>query len=128
MRPLPCFQMVMCATHAHHWPDLIKYKLLIIHTAHSAAWLECDLAFHKDAVATGTLDCSKMNLDLHNFHLWLPVPLTNPQSTIQGCVLQLPFPHQEKGGGGKGRSTEGRIIPTASCVQSVNSIDCSCSP
>ena len=90
--------MVMCATHAHHWPDLIKYKLLIIQTAHQlpgATWLEYDLAFRKDAVATGKLHCSKMNLDLYNFHLGLPAPLANPQSTIQGCVLPLPFPHQE---------------------------------
>ena len=27
------FQMVMCATHTHRWPDLTKYKLLIIQTA-----------------------------------------------------------------------------------------------
>ena len=65
------FQMVMCATHTHRWPDLTKYKLLIIQTARqspSRAWLEYDLAFRKDAAATGASDWSKMNLDLYNFH------------------------------------------------------------
>ena len=52
------FQMVMCTTHPHRWPDLTKYKLLIIQTAWqspSRAWLEYDLAFRKDAAAIGGL-------------------------------------------------------------------------
>lgn len=28
-------QMVICASHPHHWSDLIKYKLLIIQTANN---------------------------------------------------------------------------------------------
>ena len=46
------FQMVMCATHPHRWPDLTRYTLLIIQTARQSpnrAWLEYDLAFHGDA-------------------------------------------------------------------------------
>ena len=46
------FQMVMCATHPHRWPDLTSYTLLIIQTARQSpnrAWLEYDLAFHGDA-------------------------------------------------------------------------------
>ena len=62
------FKMVMCTTHAHRWPDLPTYKLLIIETAHqspSQAWLEYDLAFQKDAAATtGASYWSKMHLDL----------------------------------------------------------------
>lgn len=53
------FQMVMCATHAHRWPDLTKYKLPIIQTARQSlgrAWLEYDLAFRKDVAATDALD------------------------------------------------------------------------
>ena len=66
------FQMVLCAAHPHHWPDLFKYKLLIIQTARhfsSSAWLEYDLVFRKDAFASGLSDWSRMNLDLYNFHL-----------------------------------------------------------
>ena len=77
------FQMVMCATHAHRWPDLTKYKLLIIQTARQSpgrAWLEYDLAFRKDAAATGASDWSRMNLDLYNFHLRSPPPVTTQQS------------------------------------------------
>jgi len=53
------YQMVLCAAHPHRWPDLTKYKLLIIPTAcHSPdrAWLEYDLAFGRDAAATGATD------------------------------------------------------------------------
>ena len=77
------FQMVMCSTHAHRWPDLTKYKLLIIQTARQSAgraWLEYDLAFCKDAAATGASDWSWMNLDLYNFHLGSPAPVTTQQS------------------------------------------------
>lgn len=28
-------QMVICASHPHHWSDLTKYKLLIIQTANN---------------------------------------------------------------------------------------------
>ena len=69
------FQMVLCAAHPHRWRDLSKYKLLIIQTARlfsSSAWLEYDLAFRKDAGASGLSDWSRMNLDLYNFHLRSP--------------------------------------------------------
>ena len=83
------FQMVMCATHPHRWPDLTKYKLLIIQTARqstSRAWMEYDLAFRKDAAATGASDWSKMNLDLYNYHLRSPAPIANPQSSTSPPV------------------------------------------
>ena len=69
------FQMVTCAAYLHRWSDLTKYKLLIIQTARQfsgTAWLEYDLAFRKDAAASGLSDWSKMNLDLYNFHLRSP--------------------------------------------------------
>ena len=65
------FQMVMCSGHPHWWPDVTKYKLLIIKTAclsPGLAGLEYDLAFQKDVTATGTSDWSWMNLDLYSFH------------------------------------------------------------
>ena len=77
--------MVMCSAHPHRLPDLTKYKLLIIQTAHLSpglAWLEYDLPFRKDAAATGTSDWSQMNLDLYNFHLQTSPPVTTQHFSI----------------------------------------------
>ena len=66
------FQLVLCASNQLRWLYLTKYKLLIIQTARQypgLAWLEYDLAFRRDAAASGLNDWSKMNLDLYNFHL-----------------------------------------------------------
>ena len=79
------YQMVLCAAHPHRWPDLTKYKLLIIQTArHSPdrAWQEYDLAFRRDAAATGATDWGKMNLDLYNFHLRSPA--RSPDKLVVG--------------------------------------------
>ena len=78
------FQMVTCEAHPQQWSDLIKYKLLIIQTAHQfsgRAWLEYDLAFRKDAAASGLSGWSKMNLDLYSFHLRLPAT-SSPQQLL----------------------------------------------
>jgi len=68
-------QMVLCTAHPYRWPDLPKYKLLIIQTARhfsGSGWLEYDLAFRTDGAASGLSDWSRMNLDLYNFHLRSP--------------------------------------------------------
>ena len=86
------FQMVICTSLPHRWMDMTKYKLLIIQTARQypgLAWLEYDLAFRKDAAASGLCDWSKMNLDLYNFHLRSP---TSPQSLPSFCLARLPPP------------------------------------
>ena len=73
--------MVMCSAHTHRWPDLTKYKLLIIQTAHlPPGWLgwSATLPFERMPAATGTSDWSPMNLDLYNFHL-----RTSPIVTLQ---------------------------------------------
>ena len=78
------FQMVTCEAHPQQWSDLTKYKLLIIQTAHQfsgRAWLEYDLAFRKDAAASGLSGWSKMNLDLYSFHLRLPAT-SSPQQLL----------------------------------------------
>lgn len=62
------FQMMMCSTHPHRWPNLTKYKSLIIQTAWLSPGLACleyDLALKKDATATGTTYWSWMNLNLY---------------------------------------------------------------
>ena len=68
--------------------DLSNYKLLIIQTARhfsGSAWLEYDLAFRKDAAASGLSDCSRMNLDgrlpRHQLH-FLPPPVTPAWSLL----------------------------------------------
>ena len=94
MEVFTIFQMVLCTSHPHRWPDLSKYKLLIIQTARKSpgrAWLEYDLAFRKDAAATGAADWSKMNLDLYNFHLWLPaLPTSSPSSSVSASTSVAP--------------------------------------
>ena len=84
--------MALCAVFLHRWSDLTKYKLLIIQTARQLpglAWLEYDLAFQRDAAASGLNDWSKMNLDLYNFHLRPPAP-----SPLQLLPSALPGPSQ----------------------------------
>ncbi|CAH3187655.1 unnamed protein product [Porites lobata] len=87
--------MVLCAAHPHHWPDLSKYKLLIIQTARhfsSSAWLEYDLAFRKDAAASGLSDWSRMNLDLYNFHLRSPAMASPPPPWSSSSTASSPLP------------------------------------
>ena len=97
------YQMVICASHPHRWSDLTKYKLLIIQTAHHSpgrSWLEYDVAFRKDAAATGASDWSRMNLDLYNFHLRSPAPSSSlpsssgsplPVTTSRGSSARPPY-------------------------------------
>ena len=50
---------------------MTQYKLLILKTSRQfpgKAWLHYDIAFRKDAAASGLVDWSRMNLDLYNFH------------------------------------------------------------
>lgn len=104
------YQMIMCAAHPHRWPDLTKYKLLIIQTArHSPnrAWLEYDLAFRRDAAATGATDWAKMNLDLYNFHLRSPSRPPNQQLVSSSSTTTSVSP-------GSGSSCDGDH-PKVSC-------------
>ena len=75
------FQLVLCSAHPHHWLDTTKYKLLVVQTARQFPglwWLEYDLAYWKDAAASGLNDWSRMNLDLYHFHLRTPPTSTPP--------------------------------------------------
>ena len=65
------FSWIFCSAHPSRWQDLTQYKLLIIKTSHQfpgKAWLHYDIAFRRDAAASGLTDWSRMNLDLYNFH------------------------------------------------------------
>ena len=91
------FQMVLCTAHPHRWPNLSKYKLLIIQTARhfsSSAWLEYDLVFRKDAAASGLSDWSRMNLDLYNFHLRSPAMASPPLPWLSSSTASDAHPDQ----------------------------------
>lgn len=85
------FSMILCNSFPARWKDLNQYKLLIIQTAKrfpGKSWLNYDVAFRKDAAATGSTDWSRMNADLFNFHtrspaslLTTPGPATSSSST-----------------------------------------------
>ena len=65
------FSMILCHTSPSCWKDLNLYKLLIIHTARRFSdklRLHYDIAFRKEAAASGSTDWSHMNPDLYNFH------------------------------------------------------------
>ena len=65
------YSWILCSAHPSRWQDMTQYKLLILKTSHQfpgKAWLHYDIAFRKDAAASGLVDWSHMNLDLHNFH------------------------------------------------------------
>lgn len=75
------FQLVLCSAHPHRWTDTTKYKLLVVQTARQfpgLSWLEYDLAYRKDAAASGLTDWSRMNLDLYHFHLRSPASAIPP--------------------------------------------------
>ena len=65
------YSWILCGAHPSRWQDTTQYKLLILKTARQfsgKAWLHYDIAFRKDAAASGLVDWSHMNLDLYNFH------------------------------------------------------------
>ena len=56
--------------HPSRWHNLTQCKLLIIKNSPQfpvKAWLHYEVAFHRDAAASGLTDWSRMNLDLNNF-------------------------------------------------------------
>ena len=71
------YMWIFCLAHPSRWQDMTQQILLIMKTSHQSgkAWLHYDLAFQKDASASGLADWSCMNLDLYNFHTHHPSPL-----------------------------------------------------
>ena len=77
------FCLVLCQSYPSRWRDLTQYKLLIIQTAkrfQGKSWLNYDIAFRKEAAATGSTDWSRMNADLFNFHTRSPSTLSSSGS------------------------------------------------
>ena len=61
------FSMILCHTFPSRWKDLNQYKLLIIQTARrfsDKSWLHYDIAFRKEAAASGSTDWFRMHPDL----------------------------------------------------------------
>lgn len=89
------YSWIFCSAHPSRWQDMTQYKLLILKTSHQflgKAWLHYDIAFRKDAAASGLADWSCMNLDLYNFHTCLPPqsqtsqrPSTSASSSSSGA-------------------------------------------
>ena len=74
------FCLVLCNSFPSRWLDLHKYKLLIIQTAkrfRDRSWLSYDIAYRKEAAASGSTDWSRMNADLYNFHTRSPSASTS---------------------------------------------------
>ena len=81
------FSMILCHTFPSRWKDLNQYKLLIIQTARrfsDKSWLNYDIAFRKEAAASGSTDWSRMHPDLYNFHTTPAAPgsSTSPASSL----------------------------------------------
>ena len=79
------FSMILCNSFSVRWRDLNQYKLLIIQTAKrfpGKSWLNYNIAFRKDAAATGSTDWSRMNADLFNSHTRSPASLSTTSGPI----------------------------------------------
>ena len=90
------FSMILCHTFPSRWKDLNQYKLLIIQTARrfsDKSWLHYDIAFRKEAAASGSTDWSRMHPDLYNFHTRSPAatPAATGSSTSPALSLTEPL-------------------------------------
>ena len=86
------FSMILCHTFPSRWKDLNQYKLLIIQTARrfpDKSWLHYDIAFRKEAAASGSTDWSRMHPDLYNFHTRSPVTASAASGSSTSSALSL---------------------------------------
>ena len=94
------FCMIFCHTFPSRWKDLNHYKLLIIQTARCFAdksWLKCNIAFRKEAAATGSTDWSRTNPDLYNFHTRSPATTSAASGSSTSSALSLAEPPMSLG-------------------------------
>ena len=99
------YSLILCQSFPMRWTDLSQYKLLIIQMAKrfpGLAWLHSayDVAFRKEAAATGLTDWSRMNLDLYNFH--------TRAGAIESTVASQPTPPNQSSTGTPGPSAKGQ--------------------
>ena len=94
------FSMILCHTFPSRWKDLNQYKLLIIQTARcfsDKSWLHYDIAFRKEAAASGSTDWSRMHPDLYNFHTRSPVTTSAASGSSTSSALSLTVPMGSSG-------------------------------
>ena len=94
------FCMILCHTFPSRWKDINQYKLLIIQTARRFAdklWLNYDIAFRKEAAATGSTDWSRMNPDLYNFNTRSPATTSAASGSSTSSALSLAEPPTSSG-------------------------------
>ncbi|CAH3169850.1 unnamed protein product [Porites lobata] len=100
------FSMILCHTFPSRWKDLNQYKLLIIQTARrfsDKSWLHYDIAFRKEAAASGSTDWSCMHPDLYNFHTRSPVTTSTASGSSTSSASSLSEP---LGSSGNPRSSQ----------------------
>ena len=90
------FSMILCHTFPSRWKDLNQNKLLIIQTGRhfsDKSWLHYDIAFRKEAAASGSTNWSRMHPDLYNFHTRSPAatPAAPASSTSPALSLTEPL-------------------------------------
>ena len=89
------FSMILCHTFLSRWKDLNQYKLLIIQTARrfsDKSWLHYDIAFRKEAAASGSTDWSRMHPHLYNFHTRSPVTTSAASGSSTSSASSLTEP------------------------------------
>ena len=98
--------MILCHTFPSRWKDLNQYKLLIIQTARrfsDKSWLHYDVAFRKEATASGSTDWSHVHPDLYNFHTRSPVTTSAASGSSTSSASSLTEP---LGSSGNPRSSQ----------------------
>ena len=86
------YSWILCSAHPSRWQDMTQYKLLILKTSRQfpgKAWLHYDIAFRKDAAASGLVDWSRMNLDLYNFHTRATLLQTGLSSDVPSSASRM---------------------------------------
>ena len=61
------YSWILCSAHPSRWQDITQHKLLILKTTRQLsgkAWLHYDIAFQKDAAASGLVSCELRPLQL----------------------------------------------------------------
>ena len=86
------YSWILCSAHPSRWQDMTQYKLLILKTSRQfpgKTWLHYDIAFRKDAAASGLVDWSPMNLDLYNFHTRATLLQTSLSSNVPSSASRM---------------------------------------
>ena len=89
------FSMILSHTFFSPWKDLNQYTLLIIQTARrfsDKSWLHYDIAFRKEATASGSTDWSGMHPDLFTFHTRSPVTTSAASGSSTSSASSLTEP------------------------------------